>query len=127
MKYTDTSTVGRSSLVPYVEGESPKDRHRRRFDAANSMISHLQELILGSQEARGWNLTITNNGHHWKLKRGKKSVEWWPSSAKVVVNHRWQNGTHVHDVQQLFRLLLKQNKRKNGRQKSRIRIQENEK
>jgi hypothetical protein len=38
---------------------------------------------------------------HWQVKRGPILIEWWPRTAKMVVNKQWNKGVHVHDVTQL--------------------------
>jgi len=49
----------------------------------------------------GFTLRILNGGHHWELTRPGLTVEWWPSSAKCVINKNWPGGVHVHDHEQL--------------------------
>lgn len=31
---------------------------------------------------------------------GNQVAEWWPSSAKMVLNKNYPNGIHIHDYQQ---------------------------
>lgn len=38
---------------------------------------------------------------------GTKIAEWWPSSAKLVLNKDWDNGIHTHDVDQLINELAR--------------------
>jgi hypothetical protein len=101
-RYDDVRTVGRSEIVPFVPGEDPKHRHYRRLRAN-----------LGSEEnvrawctKRGISLSVHNDGHHWVFSiPGGGVVEWWPSSAKCVANRDYKSGVHVHDWQQLRRLM----------------------
>ena len=47
------------------------------------------------------------NGHHWIASKEKMIIEWWPSSAKVIVDKNWKKGVHVHDAYQFQKLLKK--------------------
>jgi len=53
-------------------------------------------------------LKISNDGHHWSFYAfnaapgDKQLFEWWPSSAKLVINKQWKKGIHVHDLSQLI-------------------------
>jgi len=102
-KYQDVRGVGRSSVVPYIEGESKQLRHSRRSNAANGR----QDQTRARLESIGWSLVLKDHGSHWIISRDKNIVEWWPSTAKAVVNKRWRNGVHVHDVNQLIQLAFK--------------------
>jgi hypothetical protein len=95
-KIPDQISVGRSELVPYKKGESSGARHDRRKGHA---LKNKEELFLWCQQ-HGIKLTITNHGHHWKFVRGDRLCEWWPSSAKFVVDLNYRKGIHVHDFTQ---------------------------
>lgn len=56
-------------------------------------------------------MTLHNNGHHWVFDcglvgnpggpcRDRLLIEWWPSSAKLVIRKNWNGGIHVHDWKQ---------------------------
>ena len=93
--------MARSNLVPYVPGEHPGDRHARR----------LQANLMAQGEVRTWaagngvKVEITNRGHHWRFTRDTKVAEWWPSSAKLVIQRKYQDDNHVHDHRQALVLL----------------------
>ncbi len=95
-KYGDRRSVGRSKRVPFRAGEAPMDRHwrRRQINLDN------QETVRKFAESHGIEIMIKNDGHHWILIKGRNRLEWWPSSAKMVWNQRWQEGLHVHDYEQ---------------------------
>ena len=99
-KYRDRRSVGSSRLIPkYSDGdrfESSSDRHERRKDTNLANRSTLEEFCQDHEIA----LAIRNEGHHWQFRRGKILVEWWPSSAKLVVNKHWKQGIHIHDWEQ---------------------------
>lgn len=98
MSKHDRRSAGRSCLVPFDGGETPALRHERRWQAA----LEAREIVRAWCRAAGLGLRISNGGHHWVFTRGSLRVEWWPSSAKLVVNQHYDDGVHVHDVLQLF-------------------------
>ena len=100
----DKTNLGPSKLVPYKAGESPKKRHARRLAVA---MSHEKDVRAWCEE-KHVSLKIHNGGHHWMFQRGGCLVEWWPSSAKLVVNKQWKKGYHVHDYTQLLPVLASQ-------------------
>src|SRR5690348_4211933 len=103
MRYSDTKSVGRSDLVPWRAGESHSDRHGRRLNDALRFESVLQAWC----DERGVALKVSNEGHHWRFMSPKVFAEWWPSSAKLVFDKKYQNGVHCHDVEQVATLLAK--------------------
>jgi len=50
-------------------------------------------------------LRISNEGHHWQLNEDKFLAEWWPSSAKLVINKQWNQGRHYHDYRQALEMI----------------------
>jgi hypothetical protein len=103
-KYRDISSRGRSQLAPFVPGEAPSQRHERRL-LVN--LDHEQDARF-TCDRWGVNLTIHNEGHHWIFLIGKSRVEWWPSSAKCVINQNWTHGLHVHDYWQVINIVRRQ-------------------
>lgn len=81
--------------------ETPKERNDRR---KRTNINH-QKKVQDYCSDHGIRFRVTNRGHHWRTNKRGKTVEWWPSSAKVVVNKNWQKGIHCHDYNQFIRLL----------------------
>jgi len=96
-RFRDRSKASGPTAIQYRPGESWRDRHARR----KSFNSKFVEAARDWAKSRGVFLSITNDEHHWKFARGKASVQWWPSTAKCVVNERWRSGIHVHDWRQL--------------------------
>lgn len=96
-RYSDIRGVGRSKLIPRKQGETPEVRHERRLKANLSMKATLAAWCC----ERGVSLNTTNGGHHWQF-RGKLLADWWPSSAKLVINTKYDRGLHVHDVTQVM-------------------------
>jgi len=83
--------------------EGPKDRHARRLE----FNLQAQDKVKVWCEDHGVALQIKNVGHHWIFTREKAKVEWWPSSAKMVINQKWNNGIHVIDYTQALEELAK--------------------
>ena len=101
MRRSDATSAGKSEEVPYIEGESASDRHQRRLDAAQAALAEVAPWC----EEHGVCLTVSNDGHHWRFNIGGGVAEWWPSSAKLVFDKKWDDGVHVHGTKQLLRLL----------------------
>lgn len=97
----DKYVIGRSSLVPYIASEHWSQRHSRRKKNA---LDHLPEIQKWCREHQ-WSLRITNGGHQWTFTtHQKKLIEWWPSSGKIVIGKKWDEGIHCHDYKQLLEL-----------------------
>jgi hypothetical protein len=87
-------------MVPYLIGEDPKDRHFRRF-TSNNDPNYVQKISEFCTQ-HGVIFKINNNGHHWHFEKQSKFVDWWPSTAKLVLNQNWKRGIHVHDYGQVI-------------------------
>ncbi len=97
----DVRSVGRSKLVPFIQGESAAARHERR-KAENLRMSRALESWC---RASGISFKISNEGHHWRFRKEGLFAEWWPSSAKLVRQGDYDRGIHVHDVNQAMKIL----------------------
>ena len=75
-------------------------RHGRRLRSNLRYESQVREWCRG----HGFALRISNEGHHWQLTKEKFVAEWWPSSAKLVVNKQWVRG-HCHDYGQALEMI----------------------
>ena len=104
MGFRDRRSAGRPQVVPYVPGEDSGDRHDRRLRANLEMES---DAAIAAH-AIGLKLRIANAGNHWMFTKDGFVADWWPSSAKLVVNKRWSRGVHCHDWQQALREIEKQ-------------------
>ena len=102
-RFRDTRKAGRSSIVPYRYGEPASARHDRRQAEADARADTLRRQV----ENRGGTLAIKNEGMHW-IVRGRNGfrAEWWPLTAKCVLNQNWRRGIHVHDTVQLAKIVL---------------------
>ena len=100
-RHDDHRSAGRSKISPYIEGECPQDRHARRRSEADSRRDELKKAL----NEIGWEIVIKNHGCHWIITKGKNKVEWWPNTAKMVINQKWSNGIHVHDTDQVLKVI----------------------
>lgn len=94
----DSKKCKGSSLVPFNPYELPEERHARRLSHA---LSFQQEIEKRCTEF-GYSVTVTNHGHHWKFTFGRKVMEWWPSSAKLVKQYQYRRGVHTFDFEQAW-------------------------
>ncbi len=111
-KYLDAHRMGRSEISPYLEHEGAKQRHTRRLKAN---LSYKDSLSAWCNE-NGWQFEIKNDEKHWIFRKADKMVEWWPSTAKCILNKQWERGYHCHDYLQVISRLKKVQKelRKNA-------------
>ncbi len=99
----DSEAMSKSRLVPYIPGEHPGERHERRLHTN----LRRQELVKDWAHRAGVTLTIYNRGQHWRFTKGKVEAEWWPSSAKLVLQRKYDNDQHIHDHEQAIKVLVK--------------------
>jgi len=95
--------MGRSKLIKFKKYEAPMERHDRR---KRENLAHCEVLEQFCRE-HGIEFKITNEGHHWQFRKDATLVEWWPSSAKIVINKRWHQGIHTHDWEQAKKVLCR--------------------
>ena len=92
--------VGRTAARTYDEDGCVRHAKRRReaLKVEKQLKSWLADI--------GVDLQIRNNGHHWQMRNENKfSADWWPSSAKFVINKNFHDGIHVHGVDQIAAIL----------------------
>jgi hypothetical protein len=103
-RHRDKFNAGKSKQVPYRHGEAWHERHNRRKKVALMQRSTVEEWC-GKNK---FTIRINNQGHHWIiLNPNNKSIQWWPSSGKLVIGSFWNQGVHVHDIYQLIDILGK--------------------
>ncbi len=56
-------------------------------------------------ERRGCSLRVLNGGHHWLFEQPSFIAEWWPSSAKLVLNRDYLHGHHAAHWPQVAAML----------------------
>lgn len=100
-RYEDTRSAGSSKEVPFIAGETAGQRHDRRGKRAKEDYASAAVLL----EGHGWNVRLVDYGSHWIITRDRSVVEWWPSTAKCVINKKWKSGIHVHDTLQLIKVI----------------------
>jgi hypothetical protein len=97
----ERASAGRSRIVQYRRGEDFRTRHARRLRANLEQEEDVRRWC----GQKGLILRITNEGHHWQITDGVFLAEWWPSSAKLVINKRWHDGIHCHDHKQALKVI----------------------
>lgn len=100
-KHKDKLKFGSSKEVPHIDGEAAMVRHDRRKDAFTNCRGQFEKFCVH----QGFKLKIHNDDHHWQISHGKTLIEFWPSSAKLIINKQWKSGIHVHDYKQLTTIL----------------------
>jgi len=105
-KYSDRRSARRSKIVPYIPDETPEHRHARRLGAAVRTADELREWC----SANGWTFAVHNGVDHFAFRRGDTMLDWWPRTAKLVINKQWNKGIHCHDYQQVIKFLVKNSK-----------------
>ena len=103
MGYYDVATPGKSKVVPYREGESSPNRHKRRL---NEACKALGDVVVKCKQF-GIAVDTFNNLQHWRFTSSHVYAEWWPSSAKLVFNRDYKRGVHCHDWEQVIAELMK--------------------
>jgi len=92
-----------SRYVRPREGESWKARHDRRIQTALDLLPQVIKWTIKV----GVDLTIANDNQHWiwKTLDDKHRADWWPSSAKLVIDRKFEDSIHAHDPGQVAREL----------------------
>ncbi len=104
-RFRDIKGMGPSKIIPrkVQPYEPPMGRHTRRLNANIEYEVEVRDWCT----AHGVGMAITNEGHHWKFFYEGKVAEWWPSSAKLVFQKAYRQGTHCHDYEQLKAALMR--------------------
>ena len=99
----DRRSAGRSTIAPYVDGETSKRRHERRL----MLNAGASKAVFAECTRLGIALSIKNDNQHWVFTVPGSRAEWWPSSAKLVFDALWGDGIHVHDYEQALRIIAR--------------------
>jgi hypothetical protein len=91
----------KSKLVPYILGEHPGTRHERRLEKNLGW----KGCVAAWARRNRVTLKITNHGHHWRFTKKDREAEWWPSSARLVRQRKYDHALRVHDYQQAIEVL----------------------
>lgn len=101
-KYQDRVKSKHSpTIINRKDGEGWKERHWRRLQKNKEHLDKFRQWCLEF----GCDFRYLNNGEHWKVKHGTTCFDWWPRSAKLIVNQQWKRGVHVHDYMQLIKFI----------------------
>jgi hypothetical protein len=100
-KYRDQTKCRLETEVKYDPNELPAERHDRRH-----FIAKRQSQRLGNYcRSNGFKFRVLNEGQHFQIERGVMVLDWWPRTAKMVVNKKWKQAIHVHDTKQIISYL----------------------
>jgi len=67
-----------------------------------------ESLVRAWVEQRGCSLRVLNDGHHWLIQKPGLMAEWWPSSAKLVLNRDYGRDYHAAHWQDVAAVLHQQ-------------------
>ena len=100
--------IGLSQVVPYIRGEDPQERHRRRLRAAESGVRSVQAWC----EGRGIACRVTPGDGYpafkWDFRLPDRFAQWRPLVGKLVMKRTYSGDllhVKVHDCEQLLRVL----------------------
>lgn len=82
--------------------ELKKERQDRRQKRMNRCLTD-SKLFAAFCVAEGYELKIKNEGHHWIIKTKNHVIEWYPSSAKYILDRDYKNIKHIWKVDQLVK------------------------
>lgn len=83
----------RPPRAPLDPHEYMRQRRERRL---NRNTSAAQQAKIWADQ-KGFTCRIHNDGHHWIWQKAGLVAEWWPSSAKLVLNRKYDRSFQVHD------------------------------
>jgi len=102
-RFKDTQKAEGVSEFKPVRSEGYKSRHTRRLINANRQHDQLKEWC----DVMGVAFRTANNELHWMLRYEGHGAEWWPSTAKLVIDKQFKQGIHAHTVHQVMDTLAK--------------------
>ena len=85
----------------------PRDYMRRRRERRLDRNTNAAHEAMVWAARNGFVLRMYNEGHHWIWQKGEFVAEWWPSSAKLVLNRCYDDSLHVHDWSGVLSVLQK--------------------
>ena len=84
---------------------TPKEFQRARRERRLGRTVDLQTEATAWATRRGFTLRVLNDGHHWLFQKPGLVAEWWPSSAKLVLNRDYLHDHHAPHWPQVAALL----------------------
>ncbi len=104
-KYQDKSGCAfKSTVSKYKRGENPRKRHARRLQQNKEHLDVLRKWC----DKNKVTFKVFNDWQHWRFAFGDRQFDWWPQTAKLVIDKQWKRGIHVHDYTQLIKIIEKE-------------------
>jgi hypothetical protein len=75
----------------------PREYMRRRRERRLERNAKAADQAKTWADRHGFNFRVNNEGHHWMWQKGGFVAEWWPSSAKLVLNRDYARSFHAHN------------------------------
>ena len=73
-------------MKPCHPSLDPREFRRLRRDRRLKRNSNAADEARAWAARNGFTFRVGNEGHHWMWQKGGFVAEWWPSSAKLVLN-----------------------------------------
>ena len=74
---------------------TPKEFQRTPRERRLERTLDLEAQVTRWAAQRGLTLRVLNGGHHWLFQKPGLAAEWWPSSAKLVLNRDYLRDRHA--------------------------------
>ncbi len=93
----DIFIAKRRPVRPYPKTLGWRKRHQERKEFNLKRRKRLEDWA----NKHGYTFKVMNQSH-WILTRKTKRCEWWPGTAKLVINQQFDRGIHAHDWLQVI-------------------------
>jgi hypothetical protein len=74
---------------------NPIEYKRRRRERRIKRTGQSEAEVRRWAEQRGLALRVLNDGNHWLFQKAGFVAEWWPSSAKLVMDRNYDRDHHA--------------------------------
>jgi hypothetical protein len=86
---------------------APEEYMRRRRAWPMDRTARLESQAQDWAQRNGCTLRVLNGGHHWLFQKTGFAAEWWPSSAKLVINRDYLGDHHAPHWPEVQRVMDK--------------------
>jgi len=74
---------------------TPKEFQRAGRERRLGRMLAIEAEVTRWAAQRGLTFRMFNDGHHWMFQKPGLAAEWWPSSAKLVLNRDYLRDRHA--------------------------------